>query len=124
FSSNSAWILTFSSSRRAAVAEVGRVAHSCSPEVDTPSQVHIIPSVGARRARRSASLATAYSASMNSYFSLTVAPSRSTLPLFLGRHSPFPVHGSSVPAHATEHVRKYSARAHPRRVLHDGCAPS
>src|SRR5699024_12326855 len=60
---------------------------------------------------------------MNSYFSLTVAPSRSTLPLFLGRHSPFPVHGSSVPAHATEHVRKCSARAHPGVCFTIGAYP-
>ena len=35
---------------------------------------------------------------MNAYFSLTGAPSRSMPRLFSGTHSPFPAHGSGVPA--------------------------
>src|SRR6266480_3726086 len=44
--------------------------------------------------------ASAYSASMNSYFWLTDAPSRSTRLLFSGTRVPFPFHGSAARVHA------------------------
>src|SRR6266480_2171718 len=66
----------------------------------------------------------AYCAPMNSYFSLTEAPVRSTRLLFSGRRSPSPAHGYGVPAHAAAPAPKAAAAAHHRHASGGTPAPN
>jgi hypothetical protein len=67
---------------------------------------------------------SAYSASMNSNFSLTDAPLQSTRRLFSGRYFPFPARGSYVPAHGAVPVPTSAVAAHPPHAYHVTPGPS
>src|SRR6266581_3897955 len=61
----------------------------------------------------------AYSASMNSYWSLTDAPLRSTLLLFSGRYFPSRARGCAAPARGGGRARIAAVAALPRRAFRE-----
>src|SRR5258708_1867589 len=67
---------------------------------------------------------TAYSASMNSYMSLTDAPSRSTRLLFSGKYSPFRVRGYAARVPGDGPARIAAVAALSRRAFLGTLLPS
>src|ERR1700691_4185049 len=87
-----------------AVAGPGLLRHSQNPDFDTPSHSHIWLTVGAVVALSAA--AAAYSASINSYLSLTDAPLQSTPLLLSGRRTSSQARGSSAQAREAGRARE------------------
>src|SRR5579859_1827272 len=85
---------SLSSSLLLEAAEPGLPRHSWNPDLDTPSHSHICLMVGAVVAVSAA--AAAYSASINSYLSLTDAPLQSTPLLLSGKRTSSQARGSSA----------------------------
>src|ERR671918_1946947 len=104
---------TASRSRRTAVNDGGRFIQSKKPDGDTVSQAHIFFTGYAYFASQ------VRHESMNSYFSATGDPGRSTLRLFSGTRSPFEVPVVRAGLRATGYVRSVS-RAVLRRRAHCG----
>src|SRR5215204_2909334 len=65
-----------------------------------------------------------YSASMNSYRSLTAAPGRSTPPLFSGTRFPFPTRGFGARVPSTGPARRAPTPARRRRASPDTPSPN